>query len=151
MDIINEVPLTHEQAALIARALYSLSRVDGHEEREGMLIKSFWMDVVGEGSILDLRAFESMPDITGADIARGLPKPEQRQMFMKTAIMLTYADGNVSDKEKQWISEVGKTLGMTDAEIKRADELVRTYLLSQLSHIQNVDALKTVAKDLGLD
>lgn len=151
MDIIKEVPLSHEQAALIARALYTLSRVDGHEEREGMLIKSFWMEVVGNGSMLDLKAFEQMPDVTGQDLARGLPTAEQRNMFMKTAIMLTYADGNVSDKEKHWIAETGKTLGLEEKDIKRIDELVRTYLLSQLSHIQNVDALKTVAKDLGLD
>ena len=73
MEILQEVRLSHEQAALIARALYTLSRVDGHEEREGMLIKSFWMDVVGDGSVLDLKAFESLPDVTGADLARGLP------------------------------------------------------------------------------
>ena len=38
---------------------------------------------------------------------------------------------------------------MNDSELERTDELVRTYLLSQLSHLQNVDALKTVAKELG--
>jgi hypothetical protein len=151
MDIITEVPLSHEQAALFARALYSLSRVDGHEEREGMLIKSFWMDVVGDGSILDLKSFEHMPDVTGEDLARGLPTKEQRQMFMKTAVMLTYADGTVSDKEKQWIGEVGKVLGLSEQDITRIDELVRTYLLSQLSHLQNVDALKDIAKDLGFN
>jgi hypothetical protein len=151
MDIIKEVPLSHEQAALIARALYTLSRVDGHEEREGMLIKSFWMEVVGDGSVLDLKTFETMPDVTGQDLARGLPTPDQRNMFMKTAVMLTYADGNVSDKEKQWVATVGKALGLSDTDVARIDELVRTYLLSQLSHLHNVDALKTVAKDLGLD
>src|SRR5688572_26493002 len=107
MDIINDVPVSREQAALIARALFTLSRVDGHEDREGMLIKSFWMDVMGEGSVLDLKAFESMADVTGDDIARGLPTKELRQMFMRTAVMLTYADGNVSDKERHWIETMG--------------------------------------------
>lgn len=151
MDIITEVPLNHEQAALIARALFTLSRVDGHEEREGMLIKSFWMEVVGNAAILDMKAFEQLPDVTGEDLARGLPTKEMRRMFMKTAIMLTYADGTVSEKERAWIDTIGKALGLEDKELKRIDELVRTYLLSQLSHLHNVDALKTVAKDLGLD
>ena len=151
MEILNDVKLTPEQAALIARALYSLSRVDGHEEREGMLIKSFWMDVMGEGSVLDLRSFEMMPDVTPADLVRGLPSSEVRDMFMKTAVMLTYADGSVSDKEREWIAATGKALGYADKEVKRMDELVRTYLLSQLSHLHNVDALKTVAKDLGFN
>lgn len=151
MEIINDVKLTPEQAALFARALYTLSRVDGHEEREGMLIKSFWMDVMGEGSVLDLKSFESMADVLPADIARGLPSSELRDMFMKTAVMLTYADGNVSDKEREWIAATGKALGFAEKDMKRMDELVRTYLLSQLSHLHNVDALKDVAKDLGFN
>ena len=44
--------------------------------------------------------------VTGADLARGLPTQEQRGMFMKTAVMLTYADGNVSDKERRGLTKL---------------------------------------------
>jgi hypothetical protein len=150
MEILENVDVSHEQAALIARALFSLSRVDGHEEREGMLIKSFWMEAVGQGSVLDLNAFQHLPDITGAEIARGLPTTELRRMFLKTAVLMTYADGTVSDKEREWLQSVSKDLGI-EAELARTDELVRNLLLSQLSHIENVDALREVTKKLGLN
>ncbi len=150
MEFFENVNLSHEQAALIARGLYSLSRVDGHEEREGMLIKSFWMEAVGEGSVLDLKAFEQLPDITAEDIARGLPTPELRRVFLKTAVLLSYADGSVSDKEREWLKSTASKLGVEPAELERTDTLVREFLLRQLSHVQNTDALREVSKKLGL-
>src|SRR6185295_2866359 len=101
MELLTEdVPMSHEQAALMARALYTLSCVDGHEEREGMLIRSFWMDTVGPGSVLDLKAFDSRGEVSPQDLARGLPTTALRQMFLKTAVLLSYAAGKATEPEK---------------------------------------------------
>lgn len=110
-----------------------------------MLIQSLWMDAMGWERPLP----NDTSDISADDIAKGLPTKELRQLFLKTAILLAYADSAVSEKERAWIEKTGKALGLEPAEIARLDELVRTFLLSQLSHIQNVDATKEVAKKLG--
>ena len=99
--------------------------------------------------VLALKQIESAPDITGEDIAGSLRSPELRQLFLKTAILLAYADSEYSQKEKAWIEKTAKALGVEGKELARLDELVRTFLLSQLSHLANTDATKEVAKKLG--
>lgn len=149
MDILGRVEVSKDDAAAIARGLYTLSRVDGHEEREGMLIRSLWMDAVGWESGADLQAVEKLSDISAKDLATALRGPEIRRVFLKTALLLAWADGKVSDKERAWIRDAAKALEITDADLQREDELVRTFLLSQLSHVENVEAAKEVAKKLG--
>ena len=149
MDILGQVNVSKENAAVIARGLYTLSRVDGHEEREGILIKSLWMDAVGADAEDDLNVVEKLSDISSKDLAQALGSAELKRVFVKTALLLAWADGDVSAKEKAWIKEAALALGLTEGELAREDELVRTFLLSQLAHVQNVDAAKEVAKKLG--
>ena len=149
MDILGRVEVSKEEAAVIARGLFALSRVDGHEEREGILIKSLWLDAVGGDQDVDFSAIEKLSDISPADLATALRSPELRRVFLKTALLLAWADGDVSGKERAWIEQTAKALGLAEKELAREDELVRTFLLSQLAHVQNVDAAKQVAKKLG--
>ena len=144
-----EMHVSKEQAEVIARGLYSLANVDGRVEREGMLIESLWMDAVGPESGTQLKELQRMPDIDSGELARQLDTPELRGLFMKTAILLAYADSNYSDKERAWVKKTGTALGFADKELTRFDDLVRTFLLSQLAHIHNTDATKQVAKKLG--
>ncbi len=145
MEFFGQVQVSGDQAAIIARGLYSLAKVDGHEEREGMLIQSLWMDAMGWDRPLPKDAGDIGPE----ELAKGLPTTELKRLFLKTAILLAYADSAVSEKERAWIDKTGKALGLDAKEIAHLDDLVRTYLLSQLSHIQNTDATKDVAKKLG--
>ena len=149
MDILGQVNVSKQDAAVIARGLYTLSRVDGHEEREGILIKSLWMDAVGADAEVDLNVVEKLSDISSKDLAQALGTLELKRVFVKTALLLAWADGDVSAKEKAWIKEAALALGLTEGELAREDELVRTFLLSQLAHVQNMDAAKEVAKKLG--
>lgn len=147
MEFFGQVPVSNEQAALIAHGLYALSRVDGHDEREGMLIHSLWMDAVGWNKPLPVKQLEA--DISFDELSNGLPTPELRRLFIKTAILLAWADSSYSKEEKTWIEKAAKTMGIDPKELARMDELVRTWLLAQLSHISNTDATKEVAKKLG--
>lgn len=149
MDIFGRVEVSKEEAAVIARGLYALSRVDGHEEREGILIRSLWMDAVGEEKEGDISAIEKMSDISAADLATSLRSPELRRVFMKTALLLAWADGSVSEPERKWIEDTAKVLGIAEKELAHEDDQVRTFLLSQFANLQNVDAAKQVAKKLG--
>jgi len=147
MDFEN-VELNGEQAALFARGLYALSRVDGHDSREGMLIKSFWLETSGEADLRALTQIEAAPDIDIQQLAAGLPRPEMRELFLRTALLLAYADSNYSAPEKKWIEQAATAMQMKP-QLKRLDELVRNMMLSQLSHLHNTDATKQVARKLG--
>ena len=124
-----EMAVSKEQAAVIARGLYSLANVDGR--------------------VTQLKELQRMPDVDSAELARELKTPELRTLFMKTAILLAYADSNYSEKERGWVKKTGKELGFDEKELGRFDDLVRNFLLSQLSHIHNTDATAQVAKKLG--
>lgn len=149
MEILGQVNVSKDDAAAIARGLFTLSRVDGHEEREGILIRSLWMDAVGTDSDVDFQKVEKLSDISPKDLAISLRNADVRRVFLKTALLLAWADGNYSDKERAWIKEAAGAFGVGEKDLAREDELVRTFLLSQLSNLENVDAAKEVAKKLG--
>jgi tellurite resistance protein len=144
-EFFPEVHLSHNAAEAIARGLYAIARVDGVHEREAGLIASFWIDAGGGGSLSDLERAES---IKPADVAAALHSDAERQLFMKTAILLTWADGEVSAAEKKALGEFGRALGIDDAALEKLDAGVKDYLLAQLVHVQNTDAVRNVAKKM---
>lgn len=144
-----EMQVSAAQAALIARGLYSLANVDGRVEREGMLIQSLWMDATATTDVTSLKELERMPNIDPKEIASGLATPELRRLFMKTAILLAYADSSYSAKEREWVKKTGTALGFDEKELARFDDLVRNFLMSQLAHVHNTEATVQVAKKLN--
>lgn len=146
----DDMQLSPQQAALIARGLYALARIDGHEDREGLLIKSFWLEAVGSSQMHELQAFERETSFDVGMLTHGLVGQEARELFVRTALMLCYADGKMSPAEKTWLWNAAEKLGFDDTVMAHLDDAVRSYLLGQLSHVKNVDALRDVAKELGL-
>ena len=103
MEFFPEVNLSHGAAEAIARGLFAIARVDGVHEREAGLIASFWIDAGGGGPLSDLERAEA---IKPADLAAALHSDAERQLFIKTAILLTWADGAVSAAEKKAVEPV---------------------------------------------
>ena len=137
-----------EQVFRMSQALYSLSRVDGHSDREGMLIKAFWMEFSGGDTLsLDLKSLEG--EVALARLGDWVPDV-YRLLFMETALRLAWADGSVTPAEREWLDEAARVLNISPADWRRLDENVRGELLKGLSHIQNTEALKEVARELGL-
>jgi tellurite resistance protein len=145
MDFFPQVELTHAAAEAIARGLYAVAKVDGLHEREAGLIASFWIDAGGGGSISDL---ERGAAISPSDLAKALHTPDERLMFVKTAILLTWADGKVTDQERKSVSEFASALGVDSATVENLETSVKEFLLGQLSHVQNTEATRQVAKKM---
>jgi tellurite resistance protein len=145
MEFFPEVHLSHGAAEAIARGLFAIARVDGVHEREAGLIASFWIDAGGGGPLSDLERAEA---IKPADMAAALHSDAERQLFIKTAILLTWADGSVSPAEKKAVGEFAKALGIDQTALDTLDASVKDFLLSQLVHVQNSDAVSSVAKKL---
>jgi tellurite resistance protein len=144
-DFFPEVNLSRAAAEAIARGLYAIARCDGIHEREAGLIASFWIDAGGGGPLSDLERAES---IKPADVAAALHSDAERQLFIKTAILLTWADGSVSAAEKKAVHDFAKALGVDDTMLETLDASVKDFLLGQLVHVQNSEAVSSVAKKL---
>ena len=147
MDFFQEVPLDGKSAEAIARALFAVARVDGVHEREAGLIASFWMDAgAGHGLLSDLEREET--PITPAELAAALPSNDLRLLFAKTAILLTYADGKVTDEERKILTEFSSALGIDKKTMDDLEVAVKEYLLKHLAHLHNTDAVVEVSKKL---
>jgi tellurite resistance protein len=144
-DFFPEVHLSHDAAEAIARGLYAIAKVDGLHDREAGLIASFWIDAGGGGPLSDLERAES---IKPADVAAALHSEAERQLFIKTAILLTWADGQVSAAEKKAVSDFATALGVDQAMLDKLDAGVKDFLLGQLVHVQNSEAVSSVAKKM---
>jgi tellurite resistance protein len=144
-DFFPEVELSRGAAEAIARGLYAVARCDGLHEREAGLIASFWIDAGGGSPLSDLERAEALRP---ADLAAALHSDAERQLFIKTAILLTWADGKVSDAERKAVQEFARALGIDDAALEKLDASVKDYLLGQLVHVQNTDAVREVANKL---
>ncbi len=148
MSFFPATSLDTAEAEAIARGLYAVSRRDGVHEREAALIASFWAD--SGGGAVALAELERQPDITGEQLANLLYGPDKRQLFLKTAILLAWADGNASDSEMALINDFAKALGFREADVKGFAAEVKEYLLSHLTHLQNSASAASVAKKLNV-
>jgi tellurite resistance protein len=146
MEFFPEVKLERDAAEAIARGLYAVAKVDGLHEREAGLIASFWIDV-GGGSV-PLSDLERQTSITPAELAAALHSDRERQLFLKTAILLTWADGKVTDAEHKSVREYARALHIDDSAVDRMADAVKEYLLGHLAHLHNSDAATEVAKKL---
>ena len=86
---------------------------------------------------------------TAEDLAAVLDTPELRKLFVKTALLLAFADGQVSGKESELVRKYAHDLGQGES-LAHLEEQVKEYLLGQLSHIHNTEALTQIAKKLAI-
>jgi tellurite resistance protein len=149
MDLFPELDVSALQAEAIARGLYGVAKVDGVHERELALISEFYV-AASEGGRASTASIERVGALEPKDVAQLLIGVEHRQLFVKAAFLLAWADGQVSAVERSKIADYAKALDVT-AETQRALEAeVKDALLRPLAALQNVESVTAVAKKLGL-
>jgi tellurite resistance protein len=148
MEFFGEVHVDERAAEAIARGLYVVAKCDGVHEREAALVASFYSEIRGSGRALS--ELERMQDITSAELSAALPQPEHRRLFVKSALLLAWADGDVSALERGKIEELAGALGMRRDEVGRLEDGVKDFLLGSLSHLHNTDATRKVAGKLKI-
>lgn len=147
-DFFPQIEVTQPAAEAIARGLYAVAKVDGLHEREEALVASFWSEVGGGVSALaDLKRANT---ITTAELSATLPGKELRHLFVKTAMLMAWADGKVTDAERKIISEFALGLQLSNDEVKHLEASVKEYLLGHISSIQNSEAVAKVAGKLDV-
>ncbi len=147
MNFFPEIPLTTAQAEAIARGLFHIAHSDGLHEREAALVASFWAESGGAMNALsDLARRGPLPL---EELVAVLDTAELRKLFVKTALLLAFADGQVSGAESELVRKYAADLGLSDS-LGHLEEQVKEFLLSQLSHIHNTQALAQIAKKLAI-
>jgi hypothetical protein len=148
MDFFSEIDIDGAQAEAIARGLFAVAKVDGIHERELALIGSFYGDAgTSNRALAELEAREA---IKPAELAAALPGVDHRRLFLKTALLLGWVDGQVTDAERKLIGEYAAALGVGKDDLTNLEDGVKEYLLGQLSHLKNTEATRKVAGDLKI-
>jgi tellurite resistance protein len=148
MDFFPTIDVSAHEAETIARGLYAVAAVDGVHERELALISEFSRGAATD----DAGGFGAMGRIVPlepASLAPMLPGAQHRQLFMKAALLVAWADGSVSAAERSKIGEFAAALGISAPALALLESEVKDYLLRPLAHLANVDSVAKVAKKLG--
>jgi tellurite resistance protein len=147
MNFFPEIQLEQHQAEAIARGLFAIAHADGLHEREAALIASFWADSGGRFSAL--AELERSQPIGADELGAILNTKPLRQLFLKTALLMAFADGKVSNEEKTLVHGFAEKLELSEDLPKYAVE-VKDFLLSQLAHLHNTQGLAEIAKKLSI-
>ncbi len=150
MEFFPEIAVTEGEAELIAHGLLAVARADGKlHERELALVSRFYGEVIGgDGAAIARVARES--DIEPDVLAAGLSREPVAMLFVKTSILLAYADGQYHPEEKKRIEAYAHALEITDAALAELEQSVKEFLVGHLAGLANRDAALAVAKELDV-
>lgn len=148
LNFFAEQELSFEQVKALTAGMYAVARADGVHDREMTLIRGFYQSCARSGD----PSFESVlgHDFDVAAARRLFDRPELAKMFVKSLILLAFADGQYAKTEDELIRSWAGQLGLSAQEVDQLLAATKDFLLQSLSHVQNVDALKDVAARLDL-
>jgi uncharacterized membrane protein YebE (DUF533 family) len=150
MEFFPEVNVTGAQAEIIARGMMAVARAEGGvHERELGLVKGFLSDIGGAGAAA-LSSIEKAPDLAPDVVATALSATELRLLFLKSCLLVAYADGEYAPEERVVIDGYAKALGVDAKVLGQLDHSVKEFLLGHLAKLANVDAAVRIAKKLEL-
>jgi len=143
-----EIEISDEQAEAIVRGLFAVARAEGGvHEKEKALLMSFYAEAAG--SDRSLAALERAPDVTPEEMAAALPSNALRSVFIRTCILMGWADNSFDGKERELVGRYAKALGVGDAELADHEQAVKSYLISSIVTLSNTEAVVAVSKKLG--
>lgn len=138
--------LNFDQVKALTHALLAVARADGVHDSEMRMIREFYESCarVGDPPLSELASGPF-------DVQAAKPHfntPELQKLFVKSLILLGYADGTYAKVEDSLIREYAQGLGLAAEEVDQLHEATRDYLLSSLAHVENVEALRVVSREL---
>lgn len=147
-EFFTEQNLNFDQVKALTRAMITLARVDGVHDNEMRMIREFYDGCSRQG---DPRLEEvATGKFEVASAASLFNTPELQKMFMKTLMLLAFADGSYAKAEDEVIRDWSGQLGISAEDTDHLLTATKEFLLGGLSHVANVQALKDVAKKLDV-
>lgn len=142
-----ELKLNHIQ--VMVRGMYAVAQCEGVHPTELILLKEFY-----EGCRAQVQGLASFEEVVEgpieADTMRDiLDSPALREMFLKSCLLLAFADGVFSECERNKLRGFAEALFVDDERRAQLEDEVRDHLLKQIAHLQNVEALRDVVGTLG--
>lgn len=135
-ELFSEFELDREAASFIAAGLRELAAVDGIHVAELALIEEFERGVGVATVPFDLTA------------GHPLQTERARELFMRSAILLSMADGEISELEGL---KLGQWANQLDIGVERLADLYRDVKVFLLSAFEGAEIFREQAEQIGLD
>jgi|SRR5579883_3197789 len=146
--IIPQVEPTKEEMTSLIQGLWAVAWADKQirpEERK--LIEEFEREM---NLVVPTAVGENGPQVTPAQLKQTLTNPQLQELFIRTALLICYADGEYSAEEHQIISEFAAALNMPKTRLTQLEDQTKELLLAQLAHLKNVQGVADVARKRNL-
>ena len=150
MNANDDVALGINHIQQIVRGMNEVAKLDGVHDAEAVMLKQFYGACQDDaGALTNFSELVNGPfDI--ADASRVLETPERKAVFLRSCILLAYADGRYSQPERDKVRSFADGLGIPAGATLALEESVADQLLQNIARISNVDALKEVASETML-
>jgi len=147
LDFFAEQDLSFDQVKALTSGMYAVAKVDGVHDREMSMLRGFYEACTRSG---DPRFEDVLQGEFDANKAAKLFTGNAAKLYVKSLVLLAFADGHYAKAEDTMIRTIAQSFGLASADVDHLVESTKDYLLSSLAHVQNTDALKKVAQRLEL-
>ena len=123
--LFTNIPISADDAVIMAAALRDIAAVDGTHPEEQALIQA-----LAQGLADDLGDTPVLPQIGPKELSHKLIDPQLRTVFLQAALVLAMADGKISAPERLRILEYARALGVSDAAYAELERVIESWVKS---------------------
>lgn len=140
MTFPTDIAIDERQSRLFAGGLAAVARAEGGiDPREKTIL-----DGLGLGD------FDTITSPSPEELAEGLGHgTETAALFLRTALLMAWADGTAGAEERALIGRFAAALGVAEADLAGLEQSVKEYLLAPFARLVNTPAAVEVAKKLA--
>lgn len=144
---MNDPVLGINHIQVIVRGMHEVAKVEGVHDAEAVMIRGFY-----ENCQRDTGALTSFEELCRGpfdldEARRILDTPDLKAAFLRSCLLLAYADGRYSTEERQLVRGYADALGVPAHATLAIEESVSDQLLQNIARISNIDALREVAAE----
>lgn len=145
-EFFNPQDLSFDQVKALTHGMLSVARVDGVHDNEMRMIREFYEACTRKG---DPRLEDvAQGPFDAAAAGRLFESAEMKKLFIKSLILLAFADGSYARAEDELIRRYAEAMGLERGAVDQLHEATKEFLLAGLAHVKNLEALKEVRRRL---
>ena len=123
--MFSDVPISFDDARAIAGALYDIAESDGVHPAEIEMIRGLLESLDADLGHVEPTQLEKM---TPDKLAHRLSDPNLRMIAVQCAVLLAWADGKLTPKERERVIEYATALGVTGKSYEQVESAITQWV-----------------------
>lgn len=149
MNPVQDQNLSAPQVVQLTHSMLSVAMVDGLNQAETELIRAFYESARGEGMPVTDDMMESLATAPMNVNELAGCSPDFADTVVLMSIMTSYADGILSEAERNQIKSIASALGMHDEQLATHLAHVQNDLIGALSHLPDSESVANIFRQMS--